>query len=273
MSFVNVNGANIRYTQYGEDKHKHVLFIHGLGSSLIGWRDIPQALSPYVHTIAVDLIGFGGSDKPETADYEIQGLRKFIVDFITGLGIRKDEKLSLVGHSLGGYIAAEVAIANKDLIEKLVLIDPSGTLNGPTPLLRLYLAAAMETEPVLRYKKVQKVFENLLADGLRLSPITIDLFVETIVKEGALYAFKSAFDNSTTTQIGLERLRQIGDIPCLLIWGEQDNLIPIDYANDFQEVFRKENVDRFEKISDAGHAPFAEKTALVYEKILAFLAR
>jgi 2-hydroxy-6-oxonona-2,4-dienedioate hydrolase len=109
------------------------------------------------------------------------------------------------------------------------------------------LAAAMETEPVLRYKKAQKVFENLLADGLRLSPITIDLFVETIVKEGALYAFKSAFDNSTTTQIGLERLRQIGDIPCLLIWGEQDNLILIDYANDFQEVFRKENVDRFEK--------------------------
>ena len=76
-----------------------------------------------------------------------------------------------------------------------------------------------------------------------------------------------------TTQIGLERLRQIRDIPCLLIWGERDNLIPIDYANDFQEVFQKENVDRFEKILDAGHAPFAEKTALVYEKIFTFLAR
>jgi pimeloyl-ACP methyl ester carboxylesterase len=271
MSSITVNGANIRYAQYGEDKHKHVLFIHGLGSSYVGWRDIPQALSEHVHTIAVDLIGFGGSDKPETADYEIQGLSKFIVDFITNLGVRNDEKISIVGHSLGGYIAAEVAIGNKDLIEKLVLIDSSGMLKQPTPLLWKYLDAAMEKEPVLRYKKVQKVFESLLADGSRLSPITVDLFVETIVKEGAIHAFESAFHNSTTTQIGLERLRQIENIPCLLIWGENDNLIPPDNAKEFKEVFKKKDVDRFEEIKDAGHAPFAEKTALVYQKMLTFL--
>ena len=49
----------------GKDKQKHILFIHGLGSSPIVWRDIPQALSERLHTIAVDLIGFGESDKPE----------------------------------------------------------------------------------------------------------------------------------------------------------------------------------------------------------------
>jgi hypothetical protein len=100
----------------------------------------------------------------------------------------------------------------------------------------------MEKEPVLRYKKMQKVFESLLSDGLRLSPITVDLFVETIVKEGAIHAFESAFHNSTTTQIGLERLRQIENIPYLLIWGENDDLIPPDNAKEFKEVFKKKDV-------------------------------
>ena len=81
-----------------------------------------------------------------------------------GLEEREHKKISIVGHSLGGYIAAEVAIGNKEMIEKLVLIDSSGMLEGPTPLLQQYLNAAMESDPILRYKKVQRVLEDLYAD-------------------------------------------------------------------------------------------------------------
>src|SRR5215212_11481524 len=91
------------YYEYGKDKNKHVLFIHGLGSSSIAWRDIPQALSEHFHTIAVDLIGFGLSDKPETEDYyKIKGFSRFIFDFREAIGIGKNEKMTIVGHSLGG---------------------------------------------------------------------------------------------------------------------------------------------------------------------------
>jgi pimeloyl-ACP methyl ester carboxylesterase len=110
------------------------------------------------------LIGFGLSNKPETADYTIKGFRKFIVDFLReriGLEEREHKKISIVGHSLGGYIAAEVAIGNKEMIEKLVLIDSSGMLERPTPLLQQYLNAAMESDPILRYKKVQRALEDL----------------------------------------------------------------------------------------------------------------
>ena len=95
----------IAYTEYGKDTNKkHVLFVHGLGASSLAWRDIPYTLSTYFHTITVDLIGFGDSDKPEEGDYTIKGFSKFIVDFLKDeIKIGENEKISIVGHSLGGY--------------------------------------------------------------------------------------------------------------------------------------------------------------------------
>jgi pimeloyl-ACP methyl ester carboxylesterase len=259
-------GFKIRYDEYGKDKHqKHILFIHGLGSSPIVWRDIPQALSEYFHTIAVDLIGFGESDKPQLT-YTISYFAKFIKNFLRQIGIK--DKITIIGHSLGGYIAIEYAIENKEHIEKLVLIDSSGMLDKPTPLLEQYLDAAMETDPNLRYNKVKKVFENLLAVPSRLLPVIVDIFILVIEKPGAKHAFESAFRNSTTTSINLERLKQIKDIPCLIIWGERDNLIPIDHINKFGQILKDA---KLMVIADAGHSPFVEKTAIVYQRLLTFL--
>ena len=259
-------GFKIRYDEYGKDKQKHILFIHGLGSSPIVWRDIPQALSEHFHTIAIDLIGFGESDKPQL-NYTISYFAKFIKNFLRQISI-KDDKITIIGHSLGGYIAIEYAIENKEHIEKLVLIDSSGMLNKPTPLLEQYLDAAMETDPNLRYGKVKKVFENLLAVPSRLLPVIVDIFILVIEKPGAKHAFESAFRNSTTTSINLERLKQIKDIPCLIIWGEKDNLIPVDHINKFGQILKDA---KLMVIADAGHSPFVEKTAIVYQRLLTFL--
>jgi len=271
MSLPTVKGVGTFYKEYGDRDDRHVLFIHGLGASLLAWRDIPDALSKYLHTIAVDLIGFGASEKPESADYTIKGLSKFIVDFLVErieIEKQKHKKISIVGHSLGGYIAAQVAIENKDLVEKIVLIDSSGLLDGPTPLLRDYHVAATDINPITRYEKVKRVLEDLYAGPSRLLPVMIDLFDYVIEKPGAKHAFVVAFDNSTSTQIGKEGFRQINDIPCLVIWGEKDNLIPIEYYYKFKQQLPKAN---YATIADAGHAPFAEKTALVYDKLRTFL--
>jgi pimeloyl-ACP methyl ester carboxylesterase len=271
MPLPTVKGVGTFYKEYGDPKNKHVLFIHGLGSSSLAWRDIPDALSEYFHTITVDLVGFGVSDKPETADYTIKGFSKFIVDFlIERIKIEEKEhkKISIVGHSLGGYIAAQIAIENKVIIEKLVLIDSSGLLEGPTQLLKDYRVAAIEVNPVTRFEKVKRVLEDLYASPSRLLPVTVDLFDYTIEKPGAKHAFEAAFDNSTTTQIEPEGFNQIEDIPCLIIWGKEDKLIPIKYYDIFKQKLPKA---KFELIADAGHAPFVEKTALFYEKVCAFL--
>jgi pimeloyl-ACP methyl ester carboxylesterase len=282
MPIAYVNGSNIQYEQfYREEKKdkdhrpKHVLFIHGIGSSSAAWRDIPEALSKIVtsknehfHTINIDLIGFGKSDKPLTANYTIKGYSEFIADFLSEeeIGVMKDEKITIVGHSLGGYIAAEVAIRDKKRIDSLVLIDSSGTLKQPTPLLSEYFNAAMDLEP--NRDKVREVFRKMYANPLLLSDIVVDGFMATIREQGAKNAFKTAFSDSTTRPIGLTRLETIKDIPCLLIWGDKDNVILKENSEDFKDALDK---IVYEIVENAGHAPFVEKTSIVYEKLRSFL--
>jgi pimeloyl-ACP methyl ester carboxylesterase len=270
----NVNGHNILYNESKNKDKRHVLFIHGLGASSFSWRDIPDALSAQFHTIALDLIGFGGSDKPKDADYTISGFSKFIIDFLNTIGLENEKITAIVGHSLGGYIALQVAIENKDLIQKLVLIDSSGKLNGPTPLLNQYRDAAMgysiERYAPLKYQNLKDVFEKMYHLPSLLHPLVLASFMDTIEEPFAKDAFKSAFDDSTGNRLQREDLEKIKDIPCLILWGDSDNLIPLDkYSLEFLDGFS--NV-KLEIVPDSGHAPFVEKTALVYERIRAFIS-
>ena len=285
QAFVNVNGLKMRYLEASNvlgaadgssaatashdagEKH-HVLFIHGLGSSADRWLDIPDALSLLgLHSIALDLPGFGLSDKPEGMDYSIRIFVEVVADFIRRIGMQEG-KISIVGHSLGGYIAAQLAAEHGDRVDRLVLIDTSGRLDGPTPLLQQYLDAAMNPSK----KAVRAVFEQLVADPIRIPEALVDGFIYRISQAGAKHAFKSAYDNSVNTQIGAGRLKQIGDskIPTLILWGRQDRLIPPEYFRAFQESIRGSNVVIVE---DAGHAPFAEKPAIVCELLHKFLAK
>jgi pimeloyl-ACP methyl ester carboxylesterase len=279
MPFTDVKGVRTFYEEYGDPtNNKHVLFIHGLGDSSATWSDIPDALSKYFHTITVDLIGFGESDKPEKADYyTIKGFSKFVVDFLERIGIKEDKehqhnnnkKISIVGYSLGGHIAAKVTIENKEIIEKLVLIGATGLLKEPTQWLKDYRNAATEANPLTRYEKVKRVFEDMYASPSRLLPVIVDLFDYTIEKPGAKYAFELAHHSTTTTQIEQEGFKKIEDIPCLIIRGEKDNVLPIEYYEKFRQNLPNA---QFEEIADAGHSLIDEKTALVYEKLRTFLS-
>jgi pimeloyl-ACP methyl ester carboxylesterase len=241
------------------------LFIHGLGSSADRWLDIPDALSLLgVHAVALDLPGFGLSDKPEDMDYTIGKFVQIVSDFMRKVGMEQG-KTAVVGHSLGGYIAAELAAEQRDLVDKLVLIDTSGMLDGPTPLLQQYLDAAMNPSE----RSVREVFEQLVADPLRIPDVLVKGFIYRISQPGAKHAFKSAFENSVHTKIGTDRLKQIAETPTLIIWGRQDRLIPLHYFQAFQEAIPSSSVVIVE---DAGHAPFAEKPAVVCEMLHRFLS-
>lgn len=262
-----VKGRNIKYDEYGVGNPNHVLFIHGLGSSSLVWRDFPEALSTRFHTIAIDLIGFGESDKPKE-DYTISFMSQFISDFINEMKIGPEEKISIIGHSLGGYIAIDFAIANAEKVDKLVLFDSSGLLKKPTPLLWDYINAVKTEDSILRRDRITNVLGNLYADPSRLLPIIIDIFIYFMEKPGALDSFESAFRNSTSKSVDSDQLRKLENLRCLIFWGERDKLIPISFAEEFRALLRTAEI---EIIKDAGHAPFVEKPAIVYQRLLDFL--
>ena len=265
--YIDVEGINVKYDEFGKSNEKIVLFLHGLGSSSLTWRDIPEALSKYFHTIALDLVGFGLTDKPHE-NYTIDYFCKFLDKFLSKMGVECTEKLNVIGHSLGGYIALEYSIRNKTRINKLILFNSSGLLGKPTPLLCDYLDAVLTIDPVLRYNKLKNVFEKLLADRIRLLPIVVDIFVSIIDMPGAKHAFESAFENSTSTTLDLNTINVIKEIPCLVVWGEKDKLIPVTFAEKFRVILEDATILI---INDAGHSPFIEKPAIVYQTLLDFL--
>jgi 2-hydroxy-6-oxonona-2,4-dienedioate hydrolase len=239
-----------------------ILFIHGLGSSADRWMDLPEAFSSYFPAYAIDLLGFGKSDKPYTLKYDIPEFVKLIHDFIYKLRIDK-KRISLIGHSLGGYVACEFALTHPLLARNLVLVDSSGMLRGPTPLLRAYLNLAMNPS----YDECISVFRKMVVNPLFVSPLVVNTFIMNISNEQAKNAFKLTLENSATTQLDSERLKDIR-IPTLIIWGTEDNVIPVEHAS----IFHKAIVgSQLKKIKNTGHAPFVEKPSVTFDIIRKFL--
>jgi 2-hydroxy-6-oxonona-2,4-dienedioate hydrolase len=274
----NKHELKIRYLESDNsdpDNRQHLLFIHGLGSSADRWLDIPDALSLYFHTVAIDLPGFGGSDKPSDMNYTIEAFSDIVREFIDKIKITEEDRgnnkartTTLVGHSLGGYVASRIAATdNSNFLNKLVLVDSSGNLEEPTPLLDEYLDAAMNPSK----EKVRKVFEQMVANPLLVSDVLVHGFIDRINRPGSKYAFESSLRNSANTQIGINNLNRISEkgIPTLILWGMHDKVIPTQHSQIFKEAIKGSTVTL---IPNTGHAPFTEKPALVCEYLHKFLS-
>src|SRR5438034_5535054 len=119
-TFVTVYGAKIHYAEAGNGNP--VILIHGLADNVTIWEPVIPALAARFRVIALDQIGFGRSDKP-LLNYRVSTLVDFLDGFLTELKI---ERASLVGNSLGGWVAAAYALAHPERVERLVLSDAAG---------------------------------------------------------------------------------------------------------------------------------------------------
>ena len=121
-----VLGSKIRYRDI-EGEGVPVIFIHGNRLSLDDWDETISYLEKSLRLIALDVIGFAGSDRPDLP-YDIECHRKYIIAFMDALGIRK---AILVGHSMGGTIAAWTAAKSSDRVQGLIMVQLPG-VPGPS---------------------------------------------------------------------------------------------------------------------------------------------
>lgn len=256
--FLQIDGHKIRYLESGNSKNTLVL-IHGLGASAERWDRVIPLFSNSFRVVVPDLIGFGYSDKP-TIDYTPDFFSEFLEKFFTVSGV---ERPNIVGSSLGGQISVEYASKHSQDIEKLVLVSPAGMMKQSTPALDAYIMAALYPNEL----SAKNAFELMEGSGKSVDASIVNSFIERMQLPNAKLAFMSTvlgLKNSKSITTKLESI----SIPTLIIWGANDPVIPINYADDFVSAIQD---CRFYRMDGCGHTPYVEDPHTFTAKVLEFL--
>jgi 2-hydroxy-6-oxonona-2,4-dienedioate hydrolase len=256
-----VMGHSIRYLDYGRPNEgaKDLVLLHGIGASSERWLRVAPTLSKYFRVLVPDIIGFGYSDKP-TVEYTMDLFQDFLSGFFESLRVSRP---SVIASSFGGHIAAEYAIRNARSLEKLVLVSSAGMMRTSTPVLDGYIMAALYPT----YENASNAFRAMAHDSAAVTEETVADFVNRMRLSNAKYAFMS-------TLLGIRyapalRGRLSGIVaPTLVMWGDNDKMIPVQYAKEFREIPGSELV----VIKDCGHTPYVEKPMTFNRLVLKFLA-
>jgi pimeloyl-ACP methyl ester carboxylesterase len=204
-----------------------VVLVHGLSGSSRWWRRNIGALTPHRRVYMVDLIGFGASRAGQR--FVLAEAASTLTSWMDQLGL---ERVGLVGHSMGGMIAAELAADAPERVERLVLVDPAAL-----PIDAHVSTHALSLLRELRYVSLS-FLPVLIADALRAGPFTL---------------WRAA------TALMLADLRpKLAQIraPTLVIWGEHDALVPLAFAQPLAEYLRYEELI---VIKGAGHVPMWDR--------------
>lgn len=256
--FVEVDGNKIRYFESGSSKQTLIL-IHGLGASSERWKYVIPLFETDFHVIVPDLIGFGHSDKP-IIDYTLDYFSNFLEKFLKSLDIKNT---FIIGSSLGGQIAAEYTSTHCESVEKLILISPSGMMKQPTPALDAYIMAALYPNE----QSAKNAFEVMEGSGKSVPMDIIHGFVTRMKLPNAKHAFMSTLLGLKNSDLITKKLVNISS-PTLIIWGTNDPVIPITFANDFVSSIKN---CQFYEMNECGHTPYVQEPEKFASYVLKFL--
>ncbi|MFB3925195.1 MAG: alpha/beta fold hydrolase [Syntrophales bacterium] len=272
--YVLVGPLRIRYQQAG-NRGRAVALIHGFGASVEIWERNIQALSAGGHRVyAVDLPGFGRSDKP-VGPYDSSFFTRFVDGFLAAVNI---EKVTLVGLSMGGGICLHYALHHPEKIEKLVLVDSAG-LGRELPLsmriMSLPLVGEVLTKPSKR--EVYLFFKPAVLNPAILKGAFTELYYELFSLPGARKALLKVLRsmcnifgvNKQALSYILSNLHRI-KAPTLIIWGRQDAVLPLKHAF---TALEKIPGSELHIIEECGHMPNFEKPEEFNRLVLDFLSK
>jgi pimeloyl-ACP methyl ester carboxylesterase len=250
-SFEIVAGCKTRIMRAGGGKT--MLFLHGAGGARI-WLPFMEKLSQRFDLIVPEHPGFGGSDTPEWLD-NVGDLAFFYLDLIDQLGLKD---INLVGTSMGGWTAAEIAVRSCHDLATLVLSAPAGIHLKGVPKGDTFMWSPEEYTRNL-------VHDQKLADEMVKRPISED--EQLAINKNRLTMAKLAWQPRLYNPHLRKWLHRI-NVPTLILWGDDDKVIPPAYGPAYQKLIPDA---RLEIIKACGHLPQVERADEWTGKIVAFI--
>ena len=259
---ITIYGQKIHYVEAGAQGAQTVILLHGLGGNSSNWTLNLGALAARYRVIAPDQIGFGKSDKP-VINYRVATYVDFLDRFYSQLKI---ERATLVGNSMGGWIAALYAASHPQRVERLVLVDAAGFAPPKDFDVKQLAGLNPSTREGMR-ELAKRVFYNR---ELFTSDAAIDLMLTQRMTAGDGYTIQSLIESIARNEDMLDGKLSSVKQPTLIIWGREDGLTPLA---EFGERFRREIPGaEFLVFDKCGHVPMVEKATEFNAALLKFLA-
>lgn len=255
---IELPGASVNYVEIGEGRP--LVFVHGVSGSWQNWlENLPHFAAAGWRCVALDLPGFGASPMPEWP-IEMGAYGRLLRDFCAELGL---EGATLVGNSMGGLIALEVALGAPEQVERLVLVSAAGIINTWRPEERAVMTAwgwrrfaplfaDRGRQIVARPRLRRAVFGSIVRYPNHLDD---DLMVEQIL--GGLRqadGFEAALVDLIRTDVR-ERLATLA-MPTLIVWGQSDRVVPLGAGLSYHRRIPGSRLEIFER---TGHVPQLER--------------
>jgi len=269
-----LHGHRVAYRIAGDPDAPVVMLIHGMAGSSTTWREVMPSLSERFRVVAPDLLGHGRSDKPAT-DYSLGAHASLTRDVLANLGV---ERATIVGQSLGGGVAMQFAYQYPELCERLVLVSSGGLGRDVSWILRLLSLPGAELVLPVIVPAFVRDHGNALSRWLHGQGVRPPRMAEmwrayaSLADGGSRQAFlrtlRSVVDASGQTVSARDRLYLAASMPALILWGDNDPIIPVSHGIEAHESMPGSRLVVFEGV---GHFPQVEVPDLFVAELTDFI--
>ena len=254
---IELHGHRVSYRRAGAGPV--VLLIHGITGSSATWEHVIEPLAERFTVVAPDLLGHGESAKP-VGDYSLGAYASGLRDLVAALGY---DRASVVGHSLGGGVAMQLAYQFPERCERMVLVSSGGLGRELNALLRSAALPGSEVVlPLLCAPGVLRVSDSVGAFlgglGLRAGSDLEEIWrgfsslADAEARQAFIHTLRSLVDWGGQRVSATDRLYLAEEMPTLIMWGERDRIIPLRHG---VQAHRLVPGSRFEAFPGAGHFP------------------
>lgn len=261
--FIRVNNHEIHYIKKG--RGRPMVLVHGFAGSTYTWRNLIPLLSENYTIYALDLLGFGLSDKPSDGSYDLASQAELVLDFLAAVGL---PSATLIGHSMGGVVVSYAAVRKPAKVDKLVIIE-GGFYHGGAPAFLKYLFFPLG----------RLVAKNFYTKRFRAKSLLPSYYNKSIVTDEVIDAYLQAGGTPNAVEALARMMNHVGPRtyeglsnritqPTLLVWSRNNKNNPVE---DGQRLKKEIQDSQLTVIDQCGHYVQEEKPSKLAKAINEFI--